>query len=151
MLFNHLGKFDNNDDSAEIVKESAVAINEAILLEGLTKEELQTFLESSHECNTAVEEEILEERSIVKLDKKAKLSKATKTAIYTIAKEKKDPLFKKLITLWKMERIIEKKLEKKYKGPAAQRAKKQIAASSKSKSNLVKKATEKAKQMINSK
>lgn len=149
MLFNHLGQFEHDDSN--IVKESAVAINEAILLEGLTREELISFLESSMQTNTAVREEILEERSIVKLDKKAKLSKAIKTAVYTIAKEKKDKDFKKLVTLWKMEKVLEKKLEKKYAGPAKQRAKKQMAANARSKSDVVKKATEKAKQMINTK
>ena len=46
------------------------------------------------------------ERTIVKLDKRAKKNQLYKTALYTVARNENDPDYKKLVTLWQMEKYI---------------------------------------------
>lgn len=134
-------------DAEEVSLEDEALIMEGAMMDGLSNEELEAFLESGAEIRDAVENEVLLERTIVRLDKKAKLSRARAMAIFSIAKEKKDPKFKKLLTLWKLENKILKYLEKKYGTAATSRAKKTIN-SKKAKSPSVKKAISKAKSMI---
>jgi hypothetical protein len=129
--------------------EDEVALMEAVLMDGLSSEELEAFLESADEVNDAIEGEVLLERSIVKLDKFAKLSRAKRIAIYNIARRKKDPKMKKLVTLWKMEARIQKYLIKKYGNEAGKEAKHMVNKKSISNSKSVKKAAEKAKAMFN--
>lgn len=129
--------------------EDEVALMEAVLMDGLSSEELEAFLESADEVNDAIEGEVLLERSIVKLDKFAKLSRAKRIAIYNIARRKKDPQMKKLVTLWKMEARIQKYLIKKYGNEAGKEAKQMVNKKGASNSKSVKKAAEKAKAMFN--
>jgi hypothetical protein len=129
--------------------EDEVALMEAVLMNALSSEELEAFLESADEVNDAIEGEVLLERSIVKLDKFAKLSRAKRIAIYNIARRKKDPKMKKLVTLWKMEARIQKYLIKKYGNEAGKEAKHMVNKKSISNSKSVKKAAEKAKAMFN--
>jgi len=150
MLFNRTGNFDEGTDE-NISTEATNFIMEAFLKEEFTPEEMSMFLENQSEVDDAVNNNILMEKTIVRLDKKAKLSKATKMAVFTIAKEKNDPKFKKLLTVWKMERFLEAYLYKKYGNEAARRAKKAIANSAKkSNSELIKKAAERSKSAFNS-
>lgn len=126
-------------------------IMEAFLKESFTEDELSMFLENQTEVDDAISNNILMEKTIVRLDKTAKLSKAKKMAIFTIAKEKNDPKFKKLLTVWKMERYLEAELEKKYGNEASRRAKKAVADSAKkSKGTLIKKVAERTKDSFNS-
>lgn len=134
-------------DAEEVSLEDEALIMEGAMLDGLSNEELEVFLENGAELRAAVGEEVLLEKTIVRLDKKAKLSKARAMAIFSIAKEKKDVKFKKLLTLWKLENKILKYLEKRYGSLATVRAKKTMN-SKKSKSPSVKKAISKAKAMI---
>lgn len=134
-------------DAEEVTLEDESLIMEGAIMDGLSNEELEAFLENASELRTVVDEEIVMEKTIVRLDKKAKLSRARAMAIFTIAKEKKDPKFKKLLTLWKLENKILKYLEKKYGNAATARAKKTVN-SKKTKSPSVKKAISKAKSMI---
>lgn len=129
--------------------EDEVALMEAVLMDGLSSEELEAFLESADEVNDAIEGEVLLERSIVKLDKFAKLSRAKRIAIFNIARRKKDPKMKKLVTLWKMEARIQKYLIKKYGNEAGKEAKHMVNKKATSNSKSVKKAAEKAKAMFN--
>lgn len=129
--------------------EDEVALMEAVLMDGLSSEELEAFLESADEVNDAIEGEVLLERSIVKLDKFAKLSRAKRIAIFNIARRKKDPKMKKLVTLWKMESRIQKYLIKKYGNEAGREAKQMVNKKATSNSRSVKKAAEKAKAMFN--
>lgn len=146
MLFNREGTFE--EENVHVPAEAHNLIMEAVMMENLDKEELSMFLESQEEVDAA--SDVLMERTIVRLDKHAKLSKARKMAIFTIAKEKNDPKFKKLIKVWKMERYLEAELEKKYGTAANSRARKAVANAQKSKSKLVKKAATKAKSQFNS-
>lgn len=151
MLFNRNGTLNTSTDTDEIISTEATNyIMEAFLKEAFTEEEMSMFLENSTEVDDAISNDILMEKTIVRLDKKAKLSKATKMAVFTIAKEKNDPKFKKLLTVWKMERYLEAELVKKYGNEAARRAKKTVAASAKkSKAVMIKKAAERAKSTFN--
>lgn len=129
--------------------EDEVALMEAVLMDGLSQDELEAFLESADEINDSIEGEVLLERSIVKLDKFAKLSRAKRVAIYNIARRKKDPDMKKLVTLWKMEARLQKRLIKKYGNEAGREAKQMVNKKASSNSKSVKKAAEKAKAMFN--
>lgn len=150
MIFGSVGTETNLND-LEPTMESTQYINEMIMIEGLNEEELEEFLEDGEEVEEAITSGFLQERTIVRLDKKAKLSKARKMAIFTIAKEKNDPKFKKLVKVWKMERFLEAFLEKKYGNEAMRRAKKSVASAKKSKSGIINKAAEKAKASLNTK
>lgn len=136
MLFDSNGNFENID---ELSVEDQALIIEAALLDVLSNEELTAFLENKEEVDTVLNEQVLLEKSIVRLDKKAKLSRATKQAVYQIAAEKNDPKFKKLLNVWRLERLFKKYLFDKYSTMAMSRAKKAIAKAKKSKSETVKK------------
>lgn len=134
----------------EMSAEDSALIIEAAMCENMSSDELEAFLENSEAIRESIDKEILLEKSIVKLDKKAKLSQAQKVAIFTVAREKKDPKFKKLWTLWKIEKKLENYLEKKYFAEGLRRAKKALSAR-KSKSKEVNKAIDKAKAQLNQK
>lgn len=108
--------------------EGDALIIEAAICEAIgTKEGLQEFLEC--EAPLFVKMGILTERSIVRLDKKAKLSKAEAQAVFIIAKEKGDRDYKKLCTIWKMRKVLIEKLTKKYANEARRRAKTMVKKS----------------------
>ena len=148
MLFNNNGYGITNSEE-NISMEAMAHIVGAIMMEGLSDDELSAFLENQTEVDAALSDNVLLEKTIVRLDKKAKLSKAHKMAIFTLAKEKKDPKFKKLLTVWKMERNLEAYLTKKYGNEALRRAKKAVATSAKSKSSMVKTAANNVKKQLN--
>lgn len=120
---------------------------EALILDTLSSEEIEVMLENyTPDFYKAVDEELVQERSIVRLDKTAKLSRATRVAEYNMAKKHNDPLFKKLMTLWAAERYITDKLHQRYGMKAKSEAKKAVAQAAKSKSNVMQKVMNKAKQ-----
>lgn len=124
--------FFNGFGGAEPIVSAAdsTLITGAVLLEGLSASELAAICEDSKFTDELIRSEIVTEKTIIRLDKKAKLKGATKTAVYTIARQRKDPKFKKLLTLWRMEAQIEKELYKKYHNEAMLKAKKSLSASS---------------------
>lgn len=128
------------------------AESEALILEGalmdMGTDELQALLEDTRDVAIAISENIVLEKTIVRLDKTAKLNKARKMAIFAIAKEKNDPKFKKLVTVWKWERFLETFLDKKYGNEALRRAKKTISNNSNSASKLVTTATKKVERTM---
>lgn len=136
---------------SEISLESQSSIMAAVLMENCTAEELLAFFENNSEVEVVQGEQLLTERTILKMDKIARLNRAYKTSIFQVAREKKDPMFKKLLTVWKMERFLEGKLEKKYGNEAKRRAKKVVANAGKSKSALVKKAIARTNSSLNGK
>lgn len=147
MLFDYSGN--NVPETEEMSAECQSLIMEGAMLDTMDNTDISMFLENFDEVNAAISEEIVTEKTIVRLDKKAKLSKARKAAIFAIAKEKKDKLFNKLLWCWKLERFIEAKLEKKYGNEATRRAKKAMADAKNSKSNIVQKVADKAQSMFN--
>jgi hypothetical protein len=148
MLFGSNGNIQPNTEDVLSTEDQAL-IFEAAILESLTGEELTAFLESHNEVNAAIRDEVLLEKSIVRLDKKAKTSQAQKMAVFTIAKEKNDPKLKKLLTVWRMERLLEMDLFKKYGNEGLRRAKKAVGNGQKSKSALVKKVANNVNKSLN--
>ena len=133
-------------DEEPMSKEDSALILEAVILDTLTSEEIEYTLENfMPDLNKAVDEELVQERSIVRLDKTAKLSKATRTAEYNMAKKRKDPLFQKLLTIWKAERYLSDKIHQRYGMKAKTEAKKAVDQAMRSKSNVMNKVMSKAK------
>lgn len=150
MIFGNNGSFENNYQTEEMSNESLALITEAAMLDALTEEELDAFLESSSDVNAMLRQEVLMEKSIVRLDKKAKLSRAHKMAIFTMAKEKNDRDYKKLITIWRMERVLEAKLYKKYSNQAMTRAKASLKKIAKAPTMVTNKLVKQTNKMLNS-
>jgi len=98
---------------------------------------------SEEEAYELISEQILSERSIVRLDKYAKRSLAEKKAVIIIARENNDPLYKKLVTVYKMKKKLISKLVQKYGTRAKSRVRKN--ASNKKITALVKNAAAGAK------
>lgn len=129
----------NAEDSQEIddtIKRVATPI---IVEEILDEGEVAVFKESV-DGDIAIDEGFFTERTIVRLDKGSRRKQLMKVSVLTIARQKKDPLYKKLATVWKMERQLEAKLYKKYEAAAKQRTNKYIQNAKKSKSKAVRKA-----------
>ena len=91
-----------------------------------------------------IDKDLLSEKVIVKFDKKAKLNREEKLAVLTIAKEKKDRDFYKLVRVWKMRKLLLDKLNKKYGSQAKTRAKQMIKKQSSSRSTTGKKVAKRA-------
>lgn len=134
---------------SEITTESIGLILEAAILDTLAPDEISAFLESHTEFNSAKREEIVTEKTIVRLDKQAKLTRAQKVAVFTVAKERNDPQFKKLLTVWRMERFLEDALMKKYGAEGMRRARASVNKSQNSKSTVVKRAANNLGRQLN--
>ena len=145
MIFDDNGLIINEFDNETEVN---ALIIECALLDTFSNEEIESLTENTYDLGKAINEDILVERSIVRLDKAAKMNKAYKMAIFQLAKEKGDRDFKKLLTLWKLERFIERKLEKRYAAQAGQLAKQAMKKSKNTKSKAVGKAVAKANLLI---
>ena len=102
----------------------------------LTEEEVDEFVESV-DSDIAVSEGLLTEKTIIKFDKNAKKAQLFEVAVAACAREHKDPLFRKLETVYKMERVIKAKLRKKYYSEAQRKVKEYLKRASKSKSNII--------------
>lgn len=108
--------------------ENDAMIAEAFLIESLgTGALMEQFL--NEDAANFVKLGVLSEKSIVRLDKYAKLSRAESQAVFAIAKEHNDRDYRKLVTIWKMRKILISKLEKKYANQARQRAKQMVKKS----------------------
>lgn len=133
MLFNSEGSV--SADSMDFTVEERANIFEQSILESCSAEEIREFLEDSAAVNEAIRQEIVTERNIVRLDKKTKLSHAQKMAEFELAKKKNDRDFRKLLTVWKMERELEAKIHKKYGQQAKTLGKKNFNESMRNKKN----------------
>ena len=145
MIFDDNGLIINEYDNETEVNSLII---ECAILDTFSNEEIESLTENTYDLGKAINEDILVERSIVRLDKEAKKNKAYKMAIFQIAKEKNDRDFRKLLTLWKLERFIEAKLEKRYGAQAKQLAKQAMKKSKNTKSKAVGKAVNKANLLI---
>lgn len=150
MLFNTV----KTEDIFGMTQQDEQLITEAILCDVLSNSEIRELTETADVCDELKSLGVVTEKTIVRLDKKAKLERAFKTAVFTIAREKKDPKFKKLLTVWKMERALEAYLLKKYQAEGLKRAKLAVARLGKgskkdTKAGVVAKATKTAKAMAN--
>lgn len=102
----------------------------------LSDEEIKEFTESV-DSDIVVSEGLMTERTIVRFDKNARRAQLYEVAVASIAREKKDPLYRKLETVYKMERILKAKLRKKYNAEATRKVKEYIARAKKSKSGIL--------------
>ena len=137
-----INEYDNETEVSSLIVECAI-------LDACSNEEIETITENTYDLGKAINEDILVERSIVRLDKQAKKNKAFKMAIFQVAREKGDRDFKKLMTLWKLERFLENKLTKRYFAQATQLAKESLKKASQTKSKVVNKAAKKANLLLN--
>ncbi len=147
MLFGKDGEiianFENENEASSMVIECA-------LMDTFSNEEINDLLENNmYDLDKACNEGVLCERTIVRLDKHAKKTKAEKMAEFQIAKEKNDRDFKKLLTIWKLERFLEEKIHKRYGAQAKTLAKKKLKEAKNTKSKAVKKASEKVHNLLN--
>lgn len=88
------------------------------MLENLSADNGESLLEG-----TLPDDAVVMERTIVRMDKKAKKQRAYKLAILQCAKEDNNKEYKQLETLWKMEKFIMRRLEKRYAQKARSRMK----------------------------
>ena len=97
-----------------------VAIQEAIL-EGVSEEVCDPEEDKAITEGTLPEDMAVLETSIVRLDKAAKKQRAYKLAILQVAKDEGQKDYKKLETLWRMEKYLFRRLEKKNQAKARAR------------------------------
>ena len=110
----------------------------AVTLEDtLSVDELDQFVAEMTECANT---DYVEERTIVNLDKQAKKTRNYKLAILQSAKEGNDPNYKKICTLWKMERFLMRAMEKKWGTKAKARMRTMGNKAKESKANPIKNA-----------
>lgn len=128
MFYNDKGLLAQSENFGDehISLESMQMINESLINSFLTEDEQYALLESHRETNELVEAEVVTEKTLVRLDKNARINQVQKMSVFTIAKEKNDPLFKKLLTVWRIEKNLENKLFKKYGTEGLRRAKKTV-------------------------
>jgi hypothetical protein len=125
--------------------------NEPIVNETLEGDQLimEAILEdagvelSESEAYDLISEQILSERSIVRLDKMAKRSLSEKKAVIVIAREKNDADYRKLVKVYKAKKMLIAKLVRKYGNQAKSRVRKNLG--NKKVSSLVKRTAAGAK------
>lgn len=142
-----IGKEDNHGDE-HVTLESTQMMNESMMMSYLTEEEQVALLESHQEISDLVDSELVTEATIVRLDKNARVNQLQKMAIFTIAKEKNDPLFKKLLTIWRMEKNLEGKLFTKYGSEGLRRARKNVQKNYRQKGKTFAKINDRASNII---
>lgn len=136
-------------------------VAEQFLVDSLSKDEIAQLVASQEDVDCLVKDnDIVTEKTIVRLDKKAKISRAFMSAVWACARKHNDPKFKKLLTVWRMERALEAYLVKKYRNEAMKLAKASVAklgsipnkaGSKASKTKVVAKAIDKAKKQLGGK
>lgn len=120
------------------VDDTLNTVGTAVLLkdELSNEQECREFVESA-DCDMAIAEGFVTERTIIKFDKNAKKAQLYEVAIAAVAREKKDPLYKKLQTAYRIERTIKAKLRKKYHAAAMRKVKEYLNRAKKSKSGII--------------
>lgn len=141
MIFLNESMLDNQENTMGVEDpENDSLMLESAILQSHSADEIKELLEGT-ELDTAIYNEgILSEKTIVRMDKYAKKNRYKSQAVLAIAKEKNDKLFKKLVTVWKMRKMLERKLEQKYGTQAEKRAKDMMKKAKSSKSAPVRKA-----------
>lgn len=107
-----------------------------LLKENMTESEFTEFV-NSDEFDTLRDEGFMTERTIVKFDKHARKAQLYEVAIRACAMEHHDPLWRKLETVYKMERILKAKLRIKYHAQASRKVKEYLRKAQKSKSGIL--------------
>jgi hypothetical protein len=137
MLFNSA----NYSTEEEVVTVSESLEGDQFIMEAILEDAGVQLTED--EAYDLISEQILSERSIVRLDKVAKRSLAEKKAVIVLAREANDPLYKKLVKIYKIKKGIIDQLVRKYGSRAKSRVRKN--ASNPKANNLIKKTAASAK------
>ena len=87
-------------------------------------EELGASMEDMHDVSDIMG--IAMERSVVRLDKAARMKHLRKANVLNLARKDNHAKYRKLLTVWKMERALEKDLDSIYRSRADTLARKQI-------------------------
>lgn len=126
-----------NDEESQNVDAVINSVATPILIsQELNDEEVKEFVEGVDGA-IAEAEGFITEKTIVKFDKNAKKAQLFEIALAAVAREKKDPLYRKLETVYKMERILKAKLRKKYRSQATAKMKEYLSRARKSKSGIL--------------
>lgn len=143
---------DDEDDKKPLTQDESQRVDDTLNTVGtsvLVKDQLlsdsidvEEFVESV-DCDILEQEGFITERTIIKFDKHAKRAQLFEIAVQAVAREKNDPLYKKLETVYKMERIIKSKLRKRYHTQANNKVKEYLNRAKKSKSGILSKIANK--------
>ena len=133
------GDLELGPDGEQRVNDALDTIATPLLLaEEFTESELEAFIESV-DCDIAMNEGYITEKTFVRLDKKAKKARAYEVAVFKIARENNDRLYRKLETIWAMERKLKADLRAKYNSYARRMANEYIQRLASSNSKVVSK------------
>lgn len=114
----------NAQDDDDATEEALAA---AYLMDLASGADIQDIAESSEQMQDISDMMgIAMERTIVRLDRKARYNHLTKQAELSLAKQHNDPLYRKLVKLWMMERALEKKIAIRYASKARSVANRKI-------------------------
>lgn len=153
MFFTNLGQANTdrqiNVGDEEVSLESMQMISESAIMSFLTEDEQVELLESHSDVASLIDNEIVTEKTLVRLDKKARINQVQKMSVFTIAREKNDPIFRKLLTVWRIERNLEKKLFDKYGSQGLRRAKSTVQKNFRQKGNAFVKINDRSSKAIN--
>lgn len=151
MFFSSTGftSTEQNEADVEVTLESMQMINESLIMTLLNDDEQSQLLESHVETSALINADIINESTLVRLSKKDRISQIQKVSVFTIAKEKGDPLFKKLMTVWRIERSLEDKLFKKYGNEGLRRAKSTVQKNYRQKGTAFVKINDRSTKVLN--
>ena len=121
------GKNDSKEISSKDDKIAKESMANAALMDLASPEEISDIAESYDEQQSINETfGVAMERSIVRIDRKGRMNHLQKQAELNIARQNNDPLYRKLVKLWAMERVLEKKIQQKYNSQGAKIARVKI-------------------------
>ena len=125
-------KLDDIEDDKEEDKKTDEKVDEAslaaaALLDLASPEEISAMAESWEDQRDISETMgVAMEKTIVRIDRKGRLSHLTKQAELNLARQNNDPNYKKLMKIWMLERALEKKIHQKWNSKAMKVAKVKI-------------------------
>ena len=108
----------------ESMTESQMAQIMQVAMEDVAVEEMMESVSADEDSlleGVLPEDAVVMEKTIVRMDKAAKKQRAYKLAILQCAKDDDNKDYKKLETIWKMEKYLMRRLEKKYASKARSR------------------------------
>lgn len=129
VLENDQGDVEGEEDiyvEDEEVEESILQFSHEAAMHILLEQEEKEALIDEGEIEEMEEEGAVTESTVVRLDRDSRLKQLTRVISYKIAREKKDPNFIKLLKIWRIERNLEEKVNKKYSSQAKRIASKEL-------------------------
>ena len=128
---------DMTPDEERNVDDVMNAVATPLILNGeLNEEEIKEFV-NGLDGEIAEQEGMITERTIVRFDKNARKAQLYEVAIAAVGREKNDPDWRKLQTVYKMERKLKARLRKKYNSLATRKVKEYLDRARKSKSGIL--------------